>query len=664
MEFLRAEQSREPRAKSRNLSALCSLPFALRCALFALVAACAVAVLTAQVAPTPRRNVIIFVADGLRAGSVNAVDAPTLWAVRNEGVNFSNSHSVFPSLTMPNAAAIATGYYPGDTGQYANNLFSGFPAFDTGNFGRGAGALTPSTESDSILADLDDHFGGRYLGAPSLIELARQAGFSTATLGKTGPTALQDVAELSPVSKQFKTPATIVLDDASGTAGGVPVSAEVAGWLKAAGLPPSSPPRNQAAGNYTTPGTLAANVAHQQWYADAITKAILPKFRERGKPFVLLFWSGDPDQTQHAQGDSPNKLVPGVNGPTSKAAVRNADNNLKQILDFVTATPDLRDTTDIFVTTDHGFSTVSRKTVDAEGRATRSYSAQFTYRDSAGRLQIEQGALPSGFLAIDLAHGLEMPLYDPDTVVAASGAAPVHPRIDIAPTPSMVRPLPGSGNGLIGGTGKATLPLDARVIVTSQSIYVPDNNRELVARIVGLLAQQDYIGGIFVADTIGRFPGTLPMSEIQWMGGAKTPRPAVVVSLRSFATDLKNPLMTAVIVGGSQQQGQGNHGSLSRANTFNNMAAIGPHFKRRYVDRAPVGNVDVTPTLASILGIKLPNTGRLHGRVLKEALAGGPAATAFQSKVQRSKPSESGKSTVLMYQEAGGVRYLDEADLK
>jgi hypothetical protein len=32
--------------------------------------------------------------------------------------------------------------------------------------------------------------------------------------------------------------------------------------------------------------------------------------------------------------------------------------------------------------------------------------------------------------------------------------------------------------------------------------------------------------------------------------------------------------------------------------------------------------------------------------------------------VLRSKAAESGKSTVLVYQEAGGVRYLDEADLK
>jgi hypothetical protein len=307
---------------------------------------------------------------------------------------------------------------------------------------------------------------------------------------------------------------------------------------------------------------------------------------------------------------------------------------------------------------------VSRKTIDAEGHATRSYSAQFTYKDNAGRLQIEEGALPGGFLAIDLAHGLDLPLYDPDTVVTADGGARVHPRIDIAPTASMVRPLPAAGGGLLGGTGRAAAPLDGRVIVTSQSIYVPDNNRDMVTRIVGLLSQQDYIGGIFVADAFGQIPGALPMSAIQWIGSAKTPCPAVVVSFRNFATDPKNPVMTGVIVGGGQQQGQGNHGSLSRANTFNNMAAIGPDFKRQYVDQAPVGNVDVTPTLASILGIKLPDAGKLQGRVLKEALVGGPASVSHQNKVLRSKPAVSGKSTVLIYQEAGGVKYLDEAELK
>jgi len=72
------------------------------------------------------------------------------------------------------------------------------------------------------------------------------------------------------------------------------------------------------------------------------------------------FWSRDPDGTQHNQGDSLNKLSPGINGPTSKAAVRNADDNLRQILEFVESTPGLGDDTDIFLNSDHGFSTISR----------------------------------------------------------------------------------------------------------------------------------------------------------------------------------------------------------------------------------------------------------------------------------------------------------------
>ena len=54
-------------------------------------------------ASAPRRNVIVFVADGMRHDSINAIDTPSLWAIRTEGVHFSDSHSVFPTFTTPNA---------------------------------------------------------------------------------------------------------------------------------------------------------------------------------------------------------------------------------------------------------------------------------------------------------------------------------------------------------------------------------------------------------------------------------------------------------------------------------------------------------------------------------------------------------------------------------
>src|SRR3954469_12091893 len=103
-----------------------------RVALSAVLTLAAAASLNGQTQP---RNVIIFVADGLRPGSVNATDAPTLTNVHKNGVYFSNSHSSFPTLTTTNASVIATGHDPGDTGDFSNVIYSGYPLFNTGNFG-------------------------------------------------------------------------------------------------------------------------------------------------------------------------------------------------------------------------------------------------------------------------------------------------------------------------------------------------------------------------------------------------------------------------------------------------------------------------------------------------------------------------------------------------
>src|SRR5262249_23722945 len=160
----------------------------------------------------------------------------------------------------------------------------------------------------------------------------------------------------------------------------------------------------QPSGNNTTPGTLVANVSQQQYFADATTKAVLPAFKASGNPFVLVYWSRDPDGTQHNQGDSLNTLTPGINGPTSKASVQNVANNLKQTLAYINGDPELAATTDIFVTADHGFATISKHDVDAKGTATTSYAASFIYKDATGRQEVNTGFLPPGFVAIDLAH--------------------------------------------------------------------------------------------------------------------------------------------------------------------------------------------------------------------------------------------------------------------
>src|SRR5579862_5367166 len=72
-------------------------------------------------------NVILFVPDGLRAKMVTAQTAPTMAAIRDQGVNFQNSHSIFPTFTMANASALATGHWLGDTGIFSNTIFTGYP---------------------------------------------------------------------------------------------------------------------------------------------------------------------------------------------------------------------------------------------------------------------------------------------------------------------------------------------------------------------------------------------------------------------------------------------------------------------------------------------------------------------------------------------------------
>src|SRR5438552_11055205 len=57
-------------------------------------------------------RVIIFVWDGLRPDLVDSINTPNLARLRDAGVNFVDHHSTYPTITMINAASLATGAYP------------------------------------------------------------------------------------------------------------------------------------------------------------------------------------------------------------------------------------------------------------------------------------------------------------------------------------------------------------------------------------------------------------------------------------------------------------------------------------------------------------------------------------------------------------------------
>src|SRR5919197_4895038 len=134
---------------------------------------------------TPR-NLILFVPDGLRALKVTPETAPAMAEVRDKGVNFKNPHSIFPTFTMANGSAMATGHFLGDSGTFSNTIYTGYssgPAGDT---------VVPFLENDAVLGDVDEHFNGNYVNEETILKMARAQGFSTAAIGKVGPTLLFD----------------------------------------------------------------------------------------------------------------------------------------------------------------------------------------------------------------------------------------------------------------------------------------------------------------------------------------------------------------------------------------------------------------------------------------------------------------------------------------
>jgi arylsulfatase A-like enzyme len=567
-------------------------------------------------------NVILFVPDGLRGRIVTAQTAPAMAELRDKGVHFKNSHSLFPTFTTANASAMATGHYLGDSGDFSNTIYTGYPVAAAG------GTVTPFLESDPVLHDVDEHFGGDYLNEETILKMARAKGYSTAAIGKLGPTLIFDHTDKIGTDGLH----SIVVDDSTGGKGGVPLSDEMKAALAKANLPLEAPSRgdNAKAGDSKTAGTTVPNTKQQAYFTDVAAKVVLPMFKARNKPFVMVVWSRDPDGSQHNNGDSLNTVTPGINGPTSLAGIKNADDNLAQLrkaLDDL----GLAATTNIIISSDHGFSTISKE-------SKTSPSVKNTYPDTP------KDFLPMGFLAIDLAKGLDLPLFDPNDKNAAV-ADNAYPK---------------AGNGLLGKD-----PAKPDLVVAtnggSDLIYLPNKDKKLAERTVKALLEQDYVSGIFVDDKLGRFPGTLEMSQLGLKGKAVTPNPSIVVNFRSYTTGCDEPTNCSVEIADTVlRQGQGMHGSFGRGDTLNFTAAIGPDFKAGYIDPLPVSNADVGRTIAQLMNLRATSNGGLEGRVMSEALPGGIIPKAADGSIV-SKPAANGLKTVVKYQRVLSQRYFDVA---
>ncbi|MBX3278349.1 MAG: alkaline phosphatase family protein [Acidobacteria bacterium] len=256
------------------------------------------------------RLIIVFVVDGLRPDSINAEVTPTIDRLRREGVHYINAHSVFPTVTRVNAAAISTGAYPGRNGLVSNSMFYAgvYPnrAFNTGDYRE--------------LLKLAASSGERLLFTRSLGERLTQRGigFAAVSSGSTGNALLLN----------HRAPKGI----------GILVNGHFEPGRRVA-----FPDRvNSEMLSRFGPAPAAESSALVDWTGAALRDYILPEHR----PTVVIDWLTEPDGAQHRYG---------VDSPEARRALANSDRNIGLTL-AKAAELGLGDALDVFVLSDHGFS--------------------------------------------------------------------------------------------------------------------------------------------------------------------------------------------------------------------------------------------------------------------------------------------------------------------
>ncbi len=285
------------------------------------------------------------------------------------------------------------------------------------------------------------------------------------------------------------------------------------------------------------------------------------------------------------------------------------------------------------ISADHGFSTISKE-------SKTSATIKGTYADTP------EGFLPLGFLAIDLAKSLDLPLFDPQRQVRRA-----LPTMRIRrPATAYIGEIQDKPELIIATNGGSDL------------IYLPTDDKD---------ARRPHREGaarsrITSAASSWRTrwapsPARCHCRRSTCRGKAVTPHPAIVVSFRSYSEGCEEPAACQVEVADTVlRQGQGMHGSFGRGDTMNFMAAIGPDFKAGFVDPLPVSNADAGMTAAHLLGLKREAKGSLIGRVMSEATVTGETPTATTD-VMRSAPDDQGLVTVLQLQKVGEHKYFDVA---
>ena len=520
--------------------------------LFLIVCSSAAAVVPAK----PERHVVVVVWDGMRPDFVTEQNTPTLWKLAREGITFRNHHAVYPSATMVNGTAIVTGVYPGKNGIIANHVYR--PDIDPRH--------SIDVELPAVVKKGDQVSGGKYILVPTIAELVQHAG------GRTVIASAKTVGLLLDRQADVGTAKNCVTLFA-----GKSLPAEIIPSITA------------------TLGPFPSGHLQQDAWT---TKAMTDCFWKDGVPALSVLWLGEPDLTQH-------ESAPGA--PAALAAIKSADENLAAVLSALDQR-DARGRTDMFIVSDHGFSTIKR-----------SVDLRRILNDAGFTAKIEELRIAK------------------DGNQSAGG---IRDK-----TESNDQPKPG--DIMLAANGGSVL------------FYVVGHDKKLIRRLVEFLQQSDFAGVIFTKEPM---EGTFGLTQALIQRGDA---PDVVMAFRW--TDSQNQFGVTGEIDADWQRaaGKGTHATLSRFDMHNTLIAAGPDFKRGQTDDLPTGNVDLVPTILQILGIKVPH--QMDGRILSEAVAAptsllpAPKPEAKSIEARKDFPSGTWRQT-LKISRVGSTIYLDEGN--
>jgi predicted AlkP superfamily pyrophosphatase or phosphodiesterase len=230
---------------------------------------------------------------------------PIVSKLADNGVRFLHNHAVFPTVTRGNSASLVTGVTPGKHGLTANKSI--FPEYSKTEV---VDALVPK------LPEINELTGGKLLFVPTIGELISEHGLKwVSVVGGTSGNAYVQHAN----AHKF---------------GNVVIHPEF-----------TNPPAHHGEiverfGDWPAKEAPAADLVRRT--ADVAIDYALGKLH----PDVLLVWFPEPDTSQHAYG---------VDSPEAQSMYSLADAQLGRILDAI---GEQGDDPDIFIVSDHGYSTI------------------------------------------------------------------------------------------------------------------------------------------------------------------------------------------------------------------------------------------------------------------------------------------------------------------